>query len=66
MCGVGLLANLGFDFRSLTLVEVDFVLEGDRNPMHELNTVSPAFTCGLPFSEYVCERIKSMLNGGMA
>lgn len=51
MCGVGLLANLGFDFRSLTLVEVDFVLEGDRNPMHELNTVSPAFTCGLPFSE---------------
>ncbi len=39
-------------------LEMDFVLEGDRHSMHILNAVSPAFTCGLPFSEYVCERIK--------
>jgi len=25
--------------------------------MHVLNAVSPAFTCALPFLQYVCERI---------
>lgn len=43
-------------------LEMDFVLEGDQRSMHVLNAVSPAFTCGLPFSEYVCERIKAILN----
>ena len=43
-------------------LEMDFVLEGDRYSMHVLNAVSPAFTCGLPFSEHVCERIKYALN----
>jgi L-2-hydroxyglutarate oxidase LhgO len=43
-------------------LEMDFVLEGDRHSMHILNAVSPAFTCSLPFSEYVCERIKATLN----
>jgi L-2-hydroxyglutarate oxidase LhgO len=43
-------------------LEMDFVLEGDRHSMHILNAVSPAFTCSLPFSEYVCDRIKATLN----
>jgi L-2-hydroxyglutarate oxidase LhgO len=43
-------------------LEMDFVLEGDKRSMHVLNAVSPAFTCSLPFSEYVCERIGANLN----
>jgi L-2-hydroxyglutarate oxidase len=43
-------------------LEMDFILEGDRHSMHVLNAVSPAFTCSLPFSEYVCERIKATLS----
>lgn len=43
-------------------LEMDFVLQGDRRSMHVLNAVSPAFTCGLPFSHHVCERIKAELN----
>jgi len=39
-------------------LEMDFVLEGDRYSMHILNAVSPAFTCSIPFSEYVCQRIR--------
>lgn len=36
---------------------MDFVLEGDDHSMHVLNAVSPAFTCSIPFSQYVCEEI---------
>lgn len=43
-------------------LQMDFVLEGDDRSMHILNAVSPAFTCGLPFASYVCERIKAILN----
>jgi len=43
-------------------LEMDFILEGDRHSMHVLNAVSPAFTCSLPFSEYVCEQIKAILS----
>jgi L-2-hydroxyglutarate oxidase LhgO len=43
-------------------LEMDFVLEGDRRSMHVLNAVSPAFTCSLPFSEYVCDRITATLH----
>jgi L-2-hydroxyglutarate oxidase len=38
-------------------LEMDFVLEGDRKSMHVLNAVSPAFTCSLPFADYVCDHI---------
>jgi len=38
-------------------LEMDFVLEGDRQSMHVLNAVSPAFTCSLPFADYVCDHI---------
>lgn len=43
-------------------LEMDFVLEGDARSMHVLNAVSPAFTCGLPFSDYVCERIRAVVS----
>jgi L-2-hydroxyglutarate oxidase LhgO len=43
-------------------LEMDFVLEGDKRSMHILNAVSPAFTCSLPFSEYVCQQIKATLS----
>jgi L-2-hydroxyglutarate oxidase LhgO len=39
-------------------LEMDFVLEGDRESMHVLNAVSPAFTCSLPFADYVCDQIE--------
>jgi L-2-hydroxyglutarate oxidase LhgO len=42
-------------------LEMDFILEGNRGSMHVLNAVSPAFTCSLPFSRYVCERIGAIL-----
>jgi (S)-2-hydroxyglutarate dehydrogenase len=49
------------DIRNRKL-EMDFVLEGDKQSMHVLNAVSPGFTCGIPFSTYVCERIKDALS----
>jgi hypothetical protein len=33
------------------------VLEGNDRSMHILNAVSPAFTCALPFADYVVDRI---------
>jgi L-2-hydroxyglutarate oxidase len=42
-------------------LEMDFVLEGDKQSMHVLNAVSPAFTCSLPFAEYVCDEISRQL-----
>lgn len=39
-------------------LEMDFVLEGDERSMHVLNAVSPAFTCCLPFAEYVAGEIE--------
>ncbi|MDQ6734989.1 MAG: L-2-hydroxyglutarate oxidase [Nitrospirota bacterium] len=55
----GIRAQL-LDLKQRTL-EMDFILEGDRKSMHVLNAVSPAFTCSLPFSRYVGERIGSFL-----
>ena len=34
---------------------MDFVIEGDKNTVHVLNAVSPAFTCSLPFSRHVID-----------
>ncbi len=42
-------------------LEMDFVVEGDDRSMHVLNAVSPGFTCALPFSEFVCEKIQGCL-----
>jgi L-2-hydroxyglutarate oxidase len=42
--------------KTLQLVQ-DFVIEGDDRSMHVLNAVSPAFTCSIPFAEYVVDEI---------
>jgi len=39
---------------TLSLVQ-DFVVEGDDKSVHVLNAVSPAFTCSIPFSQYVVD-----------
>ena len=56
----GIRAQL-FDTRKRRL-EMDFVLEGDEHSMHVLNAVSPGFTCALPFSEYICQRIEEVVH----
>ncbi len=35
----------------------DFVVYSDNRSLHILNAVSPAFTCCLPFSEFIVEKI---------
>lgn len=47
----GIRAQL-LDKTTLNLVQ-DFVVEGDKNSIHILNAVSPAFTCSFPFAEFV-------------
>jgi len=42
-------------------LETDFVIEGNEKSMHILNAVSPAFTCSLPFSRYVVDKISQKL-----
>jgi len=56
----GIRAQL-LDIRKQEL-EMDFVFEGDDRSMHILNAVSPAFTCSIPFSEYISKEIQSRLN----
>lgn len=41
--------------KTLELVQ-DFVVEGDTNSIHILNSVSPAFTASFPFTKYVIEK----------
>ena len=48
-------------FLASKMLEMDFVLEGDQKSMHNLNAVSPGFTCAIPFSNYVCDKIDSQL-----
>ncbi|MBI3945548.1 MAG: L-2-hydroxyglutarate oxidase [Armatimonadetes bacterium] len=45
-----------------TLV-MDFCLEGDERSFHVLNAVSPAFTCAIPFSHFVCDEIERAARG---
>ena len=52
----GIRAQL-FDIEQNKL-EMDFVLEGDKNSTHVLNAVSPAWTCALSFAKYVYEFMK--------
>jgi L-2-hydroxyglutarate oxidase len=34
---------------------MDFIIEGDKDSIHILNAVSPAFTCAFPFAKHVVE-----------
>ena len=43
-------------------LEMDFVTEGDERSLHILNAVSPAFTCALPFADFVCDKIANLSN----
>ncbi len=54
----GIRAQL-LNIRKRTL-EMDFVTEGDGSSFHILNAVSPAFTCALPFADYVCDKIAGL------
>lgn len=42
-------------------LEMDFVVRGDKNSIHVLNAVSPAWTCALPFADHVCDQIHQMI-----
>jgi len=41
-------------------LEMDFKFEGDKDSFHVLNAVSPAFTCSLPFCEYLFDEIEAL------
>lgn len=41
-------------------LEMDFLFEGDKESFHLLNSVSPAFTCALPFSEFLARKIETI------
>ncbi len=41
-------------------LENDFHVEGDDRSFHVLNAVSPAFTCAIPFAEYVLDEIERL------
>jgi L-2-hydroxyglutarate oxidase len=43
---------------------MDFHLEGDDRSLHVLNAVSPAFTCALPFAEFVMDEVEARKAGG--
>jgi len=42
-------------------LEMDFILEGDDRSYHILNAVSPAFTCSMPFANYVVDQIQKKI-----
>ncbi|MCF6338205.1 MAG: L-2-hydroxyglutarate oxidase [Gammaproteobacteria bacterium] len=52
----GIRAQL-FDLRNRRL-EQDFCFEGDQHSFHVLNAVSPAFTCSIPFCEYLIDQVE--------
>jgi L-2-hydroxyglutarate oxidase len=40
---------------------MDFYYEGDRTSFHVLNAVSPGFTCAIPFSRFLFDRIDDII-----
>ena len=42
-------------------LEMDFHYEGDDHSFHVLNAVSPAFTCAIPFTEYLFDKIERLV-----
>ena len=41
-------------------LEMDFRVEGDDRSFHVLNAISPAFTCALPFAEFVLDEVERL------
>lgn len=56
----GIRAQL-FDIKKRRL-EMDFRFEGDHKSFHVLNAVSPAFTCAIPFSRYLFDKIDNLVS----
>ncbi|MEY6432075.1 L-2-hydroxyglutarate oxidase [Thioalkalicoccus limnaeus] len=56
----GIRAQL-YDTRNRHLV-MDFRFEGDDRSFHVLNAVSPAFTCAMPFTDFMFDQIDGLLN----
>jgi (S)-2-hydroxyglutarate dehydrogenase len=40
---------------------MDFLYEGDERSFHVLNTVSPGWTCSIPFSKYLADAIEERM-----
>jgi len=55
----GIRAQL-FNTKSRKL-EMDFYYEGDNRSFHVLNSVSPAFTCAFPFTEFLFNKIDALV-----
>lgn len=53
----GIRAQL-LDLRTKSL-EMDFVFEGDDRSFHILNSVSPGWTCSIPFSDYLVDQMEA-------
>ena len=43
-------------------LEMDFVFQGDSKSFHVLNSVSPGWTCSIPFTEYMVDEIEKKSN----
>jgi L-2-hydroxyglutarate oxidase LhgO len=44
-------------------LEMDFIFEGDAKSFHVLNSVSPGWTCSIPFTEYMVDEMEKMQSG---
>jgi len=42
-------------------LEMDFKFEGDKKSFHILNAVSPAFTCSIPFTDFLFDQIDELI-----
>ncbi|MCF7816564.1 MAG: FAD-dependent oxidoreductase [Kiritimatiellales bacterium] len=47
-------------------LEMDFVFEGDGKSFHVLNSVSPGWTCSIPFTAYMVDEVERLMRQGAA
>jgi len=57
----GIRAQL-YDHQGKKLV-MDFMIEGNRQGLHVLNAISPAWTASMPFAEYVVDKVVQLHQG---
>lgn len=57
----GIRAQL-YDHQDKKLV-MDFMIEGNREGLHILNAISPAWTAAMPFAEYVVDQLEALYKG---
>lgn len=51
-----------YDHRDKKLV-MDFMIEGNREGLHILNAISPAWTAAMPFAKYVVDQLEALRKG---